>query len=113
MAAVTPEASVRILDVLADYQLVPAPVAESRGGPTFTLTPLEPGGMVARDVVLSSVDSGLVVIATFGVGLFGTSHTPPLDQRIALVSGQQLELARSNSGWVVLMAPTRRDVVAS
>ena len=113
IAAVTEEASDRILDALAHHQLVPVSSSDSRGGPTFVLSPLAPGGMIARDVVLSAASSGLMVIATFGVGLFGTPHPPPADQRIALVSAAQLELARSNSGWVLLAPRVRAGALAS
>lgn len=112
VAVITQQASERILDALADQQLVPAPVAQSRGGPTFVLSPLQPGGMVARDVVLSATESGLIVIATFGIGLYGTSNPPPPDQRLALLSSRQLELARSNSGWVLLIPPSTCGVLA-
>lgn len=113
IAAVTEEASARILDALADHQLVPVSAAESRGGPTFLLSPLAPGGMIARDVVVSAADSGLMVIATFGVGLFGSPHPPPEGQRIALVSASQLDLARSNSGWVLLAPLVSAGALAS
>lgn len=105
VCAITAPARERIIALLADHQLVPAPAASSRGGPTFVLRPWAPGGMSAQDVVASARDSGLMVIATFGIGLFGTVSHPPADQRIALVSPRQLALARPDSGWVVLAAP--------
>lgn len=109
VASVTAEAKERILRTLADYQLSPAPVGESRGGPTFVLGPLRAGGMVAREVALSAAESGLAVLVTFGVGTFGSTATPPANQRLALVSARQLDLARSDSGWVLLNA----DALAS
>jgi len=111
VASVPPEARERILAAFADYQLLPAPVAASRGGPTFCLEPWAPGGMMARDVVLAAIEAGLAVIVTFGVGMFGTPQAPS-DQRLALVSMRQIDLARSDSGWVLLNAPARRGQLA-